>query len=64
MEAQPLLGGVGLAEKQRHLVGVGAGHQTQAPLLGGVADSLVAQHLQHRRQFQRANGFFKHFTHK
>ena len=64
MQTQPLLGSVGLAQQQGNLLGVGAGYKAQAPLLGSVADRLVAQHLQHCGQFQRADGFFKHFAHK
>ena len=64
VKAQPLFGRIGLALKLQHFFHIGAGHKAQAPLFGRVADGAVAEHFQHRRQFQRADRFFKHFAHK
>ena len=59
METQPLLGGVGLVQQVQHLLRVRGGSQAQTPLFGGVADRLGRQLFQHRRELQRADGFFK-----
>ena len=63
VESQPRFGGIGLVQQAHHFLRLRAGHQLGAALLGGIADRLMAEHLQHGRQLQCADGFFKHFAH-
>ena len=59
VQPQPRLGGVRLVQQMLHRRRVRHRPQPQTPRLGLVADGVAGKQLQHRRQLQRFNGFFK-----
>ena len=63
VKANHLPGRIRLIQQAQHILRLCLGTQMQGLLLCLHADSLLTQQLQHARQFQRSNRFFKQFAH-